>query len=64
MPESAISYAPRPDATPESELSALTSAYRFILNCHNKKEAAPESRPEDAERRSNEIGADKGRIPR
>ena len=52
-----IAYASRPDATPEGELHALCAVYRFILDCHAKKEAAPESRPEDAERRSNEIGA-------
>jgi hypothetical protein len=43
-----IRYAQRPDATLEAELSALASAYRFVLDCHAKKEAAPESRPEDA----------------
>ena len=48
-----ITYAPRPDATPEAELSALAGAYRFILDCHAKKEAAPESRP-DAERISSD----------
>jgi hypothetical protein len=43
-----IRYAQRPDATPKTELSALASAYRFVLECRAKKEAAPESRPEDA----------------
>ena len=52
-----ITYSPRPDATPEAELSALTNVYRFVLGHAKKKEAAPESRPEDAERRSNDIGA-------
>jgi hypothetical protein len=42
-----IRYAQRPDATLEAELSALASAYRFVLDCHAKKEAAPESRPDD-----------------
>lgn len=49
MSNPAISYAPRPDATPEAETSALASVYRYIiLDCRAKKEAAPESRPEDA----------------
>ncbi len=52
MPNPTVSYIPRPDATPEAELSALASAYRFILDCHAKKEAAPESRPEDEKERS------------
>jgi hypothetical protein len=43
-----IRYAERPDATLEAELSALASAYRFVLDCHAKKEAAPESHPDDA----------------
>jgi hypothetical protein len=44
-----IAYSPRPDATPEAELSALTNVYRYILDCHAKKKAAPrQSRPDDA----------------
>jgi hypothetical protein len=43
-----ISYTPHFDTTPEAELSALTNVYRFILDCHAKKEAAPDSRPDDA----------------
>ena len=34
-----ITYAPRPDATPEGELNALASVYRFILDCHAKPKA-------------------------
>ena len=43
-----IRYAQRPDATPKAEFDALASVYSFVLNCHEKKEAAPESRPDDA----------------
>jgi hypothetical protein len=43
-----ITYTARPDATPEAELSALVAAYRIVLGA--QKEAAPESRPDDAER--------------
>jgi hypothetical protein len=42
-----IRYVQRPDATPKAELGALASAYRFVLECRAKKEAAPESRPDD-----------------
>jgi hypothetical protein len=35
-------------ATPEAEVSALANVYRFVLDCHAKKEAAPESRPDAA----------------
>jgi hypothetical protein len=48
MSEPRISYTPRHDATPKAELDALASVYSFVLNCHEKKEAAPESRPDDA----------------
>ncbi len=42
-----VTYTARPDATAESGLSALASVYRFVLDCHAKKEPAPESRPDD-----------------
>ena len=45
-----IIYTPRPDATPEAELSTLASVYKLVLNCHAKQEAALDSRPDDAER--------------
>src|SRR5215208_1889004 len=35
-----IRYAQRQDATPKAELDALASAYRFVLDCRAKKEAA------------------------
>jgi hypothetical protein len=48
MSEPRIFYTWRSDTTPESELSTLANVYRFVLDCHAKKEAAPESRPDDA----------------
>jgi hypothetical protein len=50
VPESVISYAPRTDATQEAELNALANVYKFVLSeaRHAQKEAAPESRPDDA----------------
>jgi hypothetical protein len=41
-----IIYTPRLDATSEAELSALAAVYRILLRA--RKEAAPESRPDDA----------------
>jgi hypothetical protein len=38
--KTAITYTPRPDATPETEISALGNVYRFILDCHAKQNAA------------------------
>ena len=54
MDKPAITYTPRADATPRSEADALAAIYKYVLA---KKEAAPESRPNNAERRSSEIGA-------
>ncbi len=48
-----ISYTARPDATPESEREALASIYAFVLRTHQERhKAAPSSRTEAAERRS------------
>jgi hypothetical protein len=52
-----VTYTPRPDATSETELSALTVVYRFILDCRERKKAAPASRPDDAEGEPNGIRA-------
>ncbi len=53
-----ITYAPRAGTTPEEEVSALAAVYRFIvLDCHAVKKAVPDGRPNDAERRSDEIDA-------
>ena len=48
MDKPSIAYAQRPDVTLEAELSTLVNVYRFVLDCHAKKKAAPESRPHDA----------------
>ena len=42
-----VTYTPRSDATPEGELNALSNVYRFVLDCHVKKEAAPASGPDN-----------------
>jgi hypothetical protein len=36
-----IIYTPRPDATPESEATALGAVYKFVLDCHAKKKGGP-----------------------
>jgi hypothetical protein len=43
-----ITYAQRPDATSEVEVAALSNIFRFILDSHSRKEAAPENRLDDA----------------
>jgi hypothetical protein len=51
----ALSYTPRPDITPDSELDALAAVYRFILfeSSANKK-GGPETAPDDAEESKND----------
>ena len=50
-----ITYVPRPDATPEPELSALASVYRFIIDSHaNTNAAGVSSTNGDAERGLND----------
>jgi hypothetical protein len=42
-----ITYTSRPDATPEAEVNVLANVYRFIFDCHAKKEAARPGGPDD-----------------
>lgn len=51
MADPAIAYAPRQDATPESEVAALASAYRFVLDLQKEKEGSRPGAP-DAEKGS------------
>jgi hypothetical protein len=47
MSSARIVYTPR-DATPEAELDALATVYRFILDCRAKQEDARPGVPDDA----------------
>jgi len=38
----------RSDATAEGELAALKNIYRYIIDCHVKKEATRPGSPDDA----------------
>ena len=46
MGDPRITHAPRPDATPEVEISALANVYRFILSKSNASQKAVEPAPE------------------
>jgi hypothetical protein len=35
-----VIHTPRPDTTPEAGLNALAAVYRFVLDCHAKKNPA------------------------
>ena len=45
MGDTRVYYTPRPDATPESELTALTAVYAYLLK--NTKAARPAPEPSD-----------------
>jgi hypothetical protein len=46
MSSTRITYAPRPDATPEAEIATLATVYRFILSKSNASQKAVEPAPE------------------
>jgi hypothetical protein len=35
-----VTYTPRPDATPEGELTALAAVYAFVIQAHEQKKVA------------------------
>ena len=43
-----VTYQPRSDVTPESELGALVAVYKFVLEAHARKKAAAPSGQDDA----------------
>jgi hypothetical protein len=47
-----ITYTPRPDATPEAELSALANVYKLVLDNHARKKGSRPAAPDDPERSS------------
>ena len=51
MAEPRITYVPRPNATPQGEISALANAYKFILQCGEAKRAATENGGEEYARK-------------
>ena len=55
MNSSRITYIPRRDSAPESELDTLGRVYAFILQRHQeRKRAARPGRPDDAEGSKND----------
>ena len=56
-----IIYTPRAEATPESELSALVAAYRYLIfDCHASEKGACPGAPDAAKESDN--GCDAARI--
>jgi hypothetical protein len=47
MSGSVVTYAARPDVTPDVEVSALANVYKFVLECRTKKEATRPGSPDD-----------------
>ena len=50
MSSTRTDYSQHHDATQEAEVSALVSVYKLAISSHERKEAAAECRPDDAER--------------
>jgi ribosome recycling factor len=57
MNSARITYTQRSDATSEDEVAALRNIYRFIIDCHAKKEATRPSSPDDAKERSENVSS-------
>ncbi len=66
MPDPVVAYVPSPDVTPEAEISALASVYKFVLDCHAKKNAASVTSTDgdDAKGSRHEVRANEASIPR
>jgi hypothetical protein len=55
MAESKVVYKPWDGTTPESELSALVAAYRYLIfDCYAIEKGARPGAPDDAERLNND----------
>lgn len=42
-----VTYTPRPDASPEGELTALANVYRFLLDRRERSDVAAADGPEE-----------------
>ena len=62
MTSAGVTYSPREDAPPESELDTLAAVYAFILQCHANKKAAGTNGGEDDGKGANHVPA-KASIP-
>ncbi len=49
-----ITYDLRPDAAPEAETTTLANVYRFVLDCHARKEATRPGSPDAAKEIDND----------
>ena len=59
-----IAYTPRPDATPEGELNALASIYRFVLySAHENAAGRTSTNGGDEKERSRNDSLAKTNIP-
>jgi hypothetical protein len=65
MSSARITYSQSSDATPETELSALTNVYRFVLDRANKNAPGVTStKGDDAKGSRHEVRANEASIPR
>ena len=66
MREPTISYNPRPDATPEVEVTALAAVYKLIVDRRTKQDApgVTSTKGDDAKGSRHEVRANEASIPR
>jgi hypothetical protein len=65
MNSAQVTYAPRPDATSGTELSALVAAYAFVLQKHREKQkGGPATAPDDAQEVKNGCATTKNHTTR
>jgi hypothetical protein len=58
MAESKVIYRPRADACPQSELSALVAAYRYVIfDCHASEMGARPGAPDATKESENDCDA-------
>jgi len=55
-----ITYIPRPDATPESELSVLANVYAYLIKIYDSKKAAEPAQPSTGDAKTSIRGKEAG----
>jgi hypothetical protein len=57
-----VVYVPRPDATPESELSVLANVYAYLIKTHDSKKATELTQPK-TNKTKNSIRREEAGVP-
>jgi hypothetical protein len=63
VPDSGFYYSPRPEATPEAELTALANVYAFVLDSAKNRGRLPDKSGPDDVRKDQDAHTARARIP-